>query len=322
MPRVVHGRFKFDEGGLVDDSPEDAKYAVVENMPGYLPESDPVYFDNVQDAEDYAREQEAELEEAGLSETYIVDVIELRKGGIVQKFGRVGQNLKMAEGGAVEGMLNAPASRIREHMREQHGVPNGESMHPDMLAMLHELDHEREGHASHEHAMQEGAALVEQEGPGVPAIIGEAGPEAVIPLDDPEAVDVMAEAIEEGGAGETDTADAAEAVAEAAEEVAEAAEEVAEASVEISENLSDVLEHLADFAEEVAEDNAEVAEEAIEDAEEIAEHSEHITAEVAEEAEAAPEAEASREEVRRDAAPRKRHWSQVTLGELFGSSKR
>src|SRR5215831_11246236 len=98
MPRVVHGRFKFDEGGLVDDSPEDAKYAVVENMPGYLPESDPVYFDNVQDAEDYAREQEAELEEAGLSETYIVDVIELRKGGMVQKFGRVGQNLKMAEG--------------------------------------------------------------------------------------------------------------------------------------------------------------------------------------------------------------------------------
>jgi predicted hydrocarbon binding protein len=163
------------------------------------------------------------------------------------------------------------------------------------------------------------------DGPGVNAIVGEAGPEAVIPLDDPDAVEVMAEAIEEGGAGETSDAEAAEAVAEAAEEVAEAATEiaeasatVAEASAEIVDDVTDVLERLADFAEEATEENAEVAEEAVEAVEEIAEHSEDVTSEVVEEAE--PEVEVE-EAPKRDAAPRKRHWSQVTLGELLGSKR-
>jgi hypothetical protein len=187
------------------------------------------------------------------------------------------------------------------------------------LTQIHNAEH-GEGDTGTE--MQEGAALVENEGPGVSAIVGEEGPEAVIPLDDPQAVEVMAEAIEEGGGGEiqeADGLDAAEAVAEAAEEVAEAATEVAEASAQVADDsaeivseLTDTLEHLADFAE--------FAEEA-EHVEEMEEHAEHIA-----EAEEAREEEAPSAEVaeapKRDAAPRKRHWSQVTLGELFGSSKR
>lgn len=47
------------------------KYAVVENVPGYLPESEPVWFDTQAEAEAYAEQQSASLEE---DSPYIVDV--------------------------------------------------------------------------------------------------------------------------------------------------------------------------------------------------------------------------------------------------------
>jgi hypothetical protein len=108
--------------------------------------------------------------------------------------------------------------------------------------------------------MQEGAALVENEGPGVPAIVGEAGPEAVIPLDDPAAVEVMADAISEAGADTGANAnDATIAAAEAVESAAEAVEVVA-----VADAVEEVAEAQAEAVEEVAESRAEVAEEAVE----------------------------------------------------------
>lgn len=164
--------------------------------------------------------------------------------------------------------------------------------------------------------LDEGIALVENQGPGVPAIIGEAGPEAVIPLDDPEAVEVMAEAIEEGGAGGDDSA--AEEVAEAATAVAEAAEAVAEAAVAEVEVAEEIVETVAELAEDVTEEVADVAEEAIEEASENAETMEELAEEVAEDSlEVAEEATEEAAEVIRDVAPRSRHWSEKPLAELF-----
>lgn len=51
-------------------------YHVVVNMPGYLPESDPVCFTVQDDAENYAEDLEEELREAGDDE-YVVDIIEV-----------------------------------------------------------------------------------------------------------------------------------------------------------------------------------------------------------------------------------------------------
>jgi hypothetical protein len=155
----------------------------------------------------------------------------------------------------------------------------------------------------------EGIALVEEIGPGVDAVIGEAGPEAVIPLDDPEAVEVMADAIAEG-TGENPSsepeavAEAAEAVAEAAEAVAEAAEEIAEENAEIAEVA---IEAIAEVAEEAVEESGEATEEVAEVAEVAVEEIPEVVEEV--------EAEAIVEEVAesRDRAPRDSHWSNRPL---------
>jgi len=108
---------------------------------------------------------------------------------------------------------------------------------------------------------QEGAAVVENEGPGVPAIVGEAGPEAVIPLDDPAAVEVMADAIQSGGVG-LGNANANDATIAAAEAVEAAAGAVAVEAV--ADAAEGAVEAQAEAAEEVAESKAEVAEEAVE----------------------------------------------------------
>lgn len=115
--------------------------------------------------------------------------------------------------------------------------------------------------------LQEGAAVVEDVGPGVPAIVGEAGPEAVIPLDDPAAVEVMADAISQGGAGHGANAnDATIAAAEAVESAAEAVEVVA-----VADAAEGAVEAQAEAAEEIAESQADVASDAVEAVEEVAE---------------------------------------------------
>ena len=215
-----------EEGGIVDE--ENGPWAVVVNMPGYLPEAEPAYFQTEAEAEAYATEERAELEEGS---PYIVDVVQVYQGG---------------------------------------------------------------------------AALVENVGDGVPAIVGEAGPEAVIPLDDPAAVEVMAEAIEESGAESPE----AEAVEEAAESVEEAAEEVEEAAEEVddaADRIIEVLERLADFASEEVDDSAEEVEESAEEVEEAGEEVEEAAEEV---------------EKTHDVAPRSMHWSERPLREiLFGRSR-
>jgi len=119
--------------------------------------------------------------------------------------------------------------------------------------------------------MAEGAVV--EDAPGVEAIVGEAGPEAVIPLDDPEAVEVMADAIEEGGAGETNANDATVAAAEAVESAAEAVEvvAVADAVEEVAEAEADAVEAQAEAVEEVAEAEADATESAAEAVEEVSE---------------------------------------------------
>lgn len=214
------------EGGIVDE--ENGPWAVVVNMPGYLPEAEPAYFKTEAEAQAYAKEEEAELEEGS---PYIVDVVQVYQGG---------------------------------------------------------------------------AAVVENIGDGVPAIVGEAGPEAVIPLDDPAAVEVMAEAIEESGA-ESSEAEAVEGAAEAVEEAAEEVEEAAEEVDDASDRIIEVLERLADFASEEVDDSAEDVEEASEDVEEAAEDVEEAAEEV---------------EKKHDVPPRSMHWSERPLREiLFGRSR-
>lgn len=121
-------------------------------------------------------------------------------------------------------------------------------------------------------SLEEGA-VVEDVPPGVPAVVGEAGPEAVIPLDDPAAVEVMADAIEEGGAGETNANDATVAAAEAVESAAEAVETVAVADAveEVAEAQAEETEAVADAVEEVAEAQADETESAAEAVEEVSE---------------------------------------------------
>jgi hypothetical protein len=157
------------------------------------------------------------------------------------------------------------------------------------------------GETVYEHMMHEGTALAENVGPGVPAIIGEEGPEAVIPLDDPNAVEVMAEAIEEGTDGEEETAEI-EAVAEAAGEIAEAATEVAEASAEVAESAAEIVDAVTEAEEENVEEIADVAEEAIDATEAVVESEEA--------------SETVQEAVRSDVPPRKKHWSERKVSEL------
>lgn len=166
---------------------------------------------------------------------------------------------------------------------------------------------EYEGHFFQDGAFVEDAAIP---GDSVPAMIGEG--EVVVPLDNPEAVEVMAEAIAEGNGeasqpGTEEVAEAAEAVAEAAEAVAEAAEEIAEENAEVAEMA---IAATAAVAVEAVESSAEVSEEATEEVAEVAE-------EVAEEV---PEAaEEIVEEAVRDRAPREGHWSQRKMGKRAAS---
>ena len=136
---------------------------------------------------------------------------------------------------------------------------------------------------------------------GEPAIIGEAGPEAVIPLDNPAATEAIAEAL----ATEAQPNGGAEEVAEAAEAVAEAAEEVAEAAVEI-------VEVAGEIAEEAIEAEEEVTEVAIEEATKVAEESAEESADVAEEV--TEDATDAIEEVVEDTAPGQSHWLYRKVG--------
>lgn len=147
---------------------------------------------------------------------------------------------------------------------------------------------------------QEGIAVVENEGPGVDAVIGEAGPEAVIPLDDPQAVEVMAEAIEEGSPDAS--SESVEEVAEAASDVAEAAEAVAEASEEIAEVAGEIAEAAIEASVEVVE--VEAAAEVVED---IVEAAPDTPEPVEEEAPQAVNVAVP------DRAPRSAHWSERPL---------
>jgi len=214
--------WKAAEGGVVRKV-----YAVVENMPGYLPESDPVWFASKEGAEAYAKEREDELEP---DSPYVVDIIEETSDKSVDELNEQGYGF--AHGGIFP------------------------------------------------HRMQEGA-IVEEPPAGVPAVIGEAGPEAVIPLDDPAAVETMAEAIEEGGGG-TNANDATVAAAEAVESAAEAVEVVA---------ASDAVEAVAESHEAEAEAVEEVVEAAVDAATETKETEADVTKEVVKEApDRAPEA--------------------------------
>jgi hypothetical protein len=175
------------EGGIVGQQHQ--VWAVVENMPGYLPESEPVWFDSEAEAEAYAKEREAELEP---DSPYIVDVIVEVSDQSAEDLNQYG----MAEGGVVDA--------------------------------------------------------------GVDVTVGEAGPEAIIPLDDPEAVEVMAEAIEEAEPT-SDIGEQIEAIEVAAEASAHALVEAGESAeaqdlaAETLEDLAEVEEHVAEVAEDLAE---------------------------------------------------------------------
>lgn len=229
-------------------------YAVVENMPGYMPEGDPVWFESKSEAEAYAKERE---DENGDDSAYVVDVI----------------------------------PQTSDH--------SAEVLNQQVFGFTHGGIFPK---------YQEGVAVAENVGPGVQATIGEEGPEAVIPLDDPDAVETMAEAIAEGtgeGDGEKGieaAGEAVEAAAEAVEEAAETVEETAEVVEAVSDNVTDILEKLADFAEEVSEDAAEMEASSADAVEAAAEAVE----ETAQETAPSPEP-------RRDTPPRSTHWAQRPL---------
>jgi hypothetical protein len=59
-----------------DDIRELGRFAVVYNMPGYLPESDPVYFDDEAEAEQYVRECRLADEDARTT-GYVYDIVDM-----------------------------------------------------------------------------------------------------------------------------------------------------------------------------------------------------------------------------------------------------
>jgi hypothetical protein len=59
-----------------DDVRELGRFAVTYNMPGYLPESDPVYFDCEDDAEQYVRECRLADEDAH-DTGYVYDIVDM-----------------------------------------------------------------------------------------------------------------------------------------------------------------------------------------------------------------------------------------------------
>lgn len=154
--------------------------------------------------------------------------------------------------------------------------------------------------------MQEGAAVVEDVPEGVPAIIGEAGPEAVIPLDDPAAVEVMAEAIEEGGGGESSDVEAAAEAVEAAAEATEAAADAVAVSA-VADAVADVAEADAEAVEAVADAEAEAVEELADATTEVAEAEADATeaeAEAVEELAETPDVDVAS----LDTSPEETHW--------------
>ena len=200
--------YPMQEGGVVENG--EPGFYVIENTPGYMPDSEPADFEDYQSAVSYANELADELEEDGYETDRSV--------------------------ASRDNYYAISASRPNE---------------PHDLGRVIEVVRAE--------PMQRGG-MVENVGPGVPAIVGEAGPEAVIPLDDPAAVAVMAEAIEEGGGSENGSA-AVEAAAEAVEAAAEAVSVVATA-----EALSDVAESETEAVEAVAEAEASIADDATHEA--------------------------------------------------------
>ena len=284
---VESGRFSTmeemeSEGGIVGLD-HIKVYAVVENMPGYLPESEPVWFDSEAEAEAYAREREVELEP---DSAYIVDVIEeVSDGRTAEELNQEG--FGMAEGGviATRKHFELMAQSIYEMpgLTDEQRMAVAESTADKLEKTNPRFQRERfltwamAGPPDTHYKAQEGAIV------GVQAVIGEAGPEAVIPLDDPEAVETMADAIAEGGAGGTSDAEAAVEIAtveaEAAVEIAtveaEAAvaivEAEAEAVADVADTQADTAEAALDTQESIVEEvpTSVVAEEAVEAAAEV-----------------------------------------------------
>jgi hypothetical protein len=186
---------------------------------------------------------------------------------------------------------------LDRHLRNEHGVPSGmpadwvDHLTDEGKVIQHRWIHDQgiaPAHAHHAGPMQEGGIV---EGP-TEAVVGEAGPEAVTPIE-PDKAEAMAERM-------------AEAAEEAAEETETAAEDTEDARVRR------VLQALADFAEAEAEEATEAAEEATEAAEE-GETAEAAAA--ATEAAAHAEAAISAEEAAEEIAPRRRGFARLMWGE-------
>ncbi len=205
-------------------------------------------------------------------------------------------------------------TQLYDHLEHEHNL-NRDDLRDEgfgteeKAAAAHRMVHRGPfANADHKHTDMdvhaEGVAVAENVGDGVPAIIGEEGPEAVIPLDSPAAVEVMAQAIAQG----QDVDDAPPTEEEAEIEIVEAE---TEAAVEIVEAETDAAVAIVEAETEAA---VEIARIESRQEEEIQEAAVDAAVDIVEEKPTEDVAVAAEEALPEIVVPEQTHWWYRKIG--------